>query len=143
MARYLTKEYRYGLDELGEVREVDNDVRTFIVQEQKKVDQVETDQATADQNDYPIPPGETLVQLVNLSTDASRTFTGFSGARHGLIVLRNSGSNNLVVAHDNAGSQDENKVISHTGANITLNPNESLPILYNFSISRWVTVGFI
>lgn len=96
-------------------------------------------QITADQNDYPLDPGI----LQRLSSDASRTITGFANPDSGLKWLVNVGSNNIVIANDNAGSLAANRVLCHTGANITLNPNESVQIGYDFTSSRWRTVGFV
>jgi hypothetical protein len=100
--------------------------------------QVTPDQVLANQNNYALPAGE----LIRLSTDASRTFTGFAGARPGVFVVANVGVFDVVIAHQNAGSDAQNRVICHTGANITLNADESVSIIYDFSSLRWRTVGF-
>lgn len=103
------------------------------------VEQVSPPQVTADQNNYTLSEAE----LVRLSTDASRTFTGFTPPRLGRFVICNVGSFDVVIAHDSASSDAVNHVLCHTGANITLNPNESVTIIYDFVSSRWRTVGFV
>jgi len=139
MARYLD-DRRY--EESGDVGLIDigDNAQPIITRDDgSQIDQTTVPQVTADQNNYAIPPGE----LIRLSTDASRTFTGFSGSRPGLFVICNVGSQNVVIANDNAGSTAENRVLCHSGANITLNANESVLITYDFQSSRWRTIGFV
>lgn len=143
VARYLDGEARYidGRDvpitkpslDPEQIRRIVNTLNAA------QVGQVTQPQVTADQNNYALPESE----LVRLSTDASRTFTGFTPPRTGRFVLCNVGGFDVVVANNNAGSTDVNRVLCHTGANITLNPNESVTIIYDFASSRWRTVGFV
>lgn len=139
MARYLD-DPRY--DESGGLVEVSFDERpTFVAPDagsSSQIDQVTTEQVTADQNNYALPPGE----LIRLSTDASRNFTGFSGARPGIFALANVGASDVVIVNNSGSSTAENRVRCHTGANITLNPGESVFIVYDFGSSVWRTIGF-
>lgn len=136
-------EARYALDTdyaLGRPILDPNQVRQVIIaQNNADVAQVSPPQVTADQNNYALPEAE----LVRLSTDASRTFTGFTPPQRGRFVICNVGAQNVVIANDSASSTDVNRVLCHTGANITLNANESVTIIYDFVSTRWRTVGFV
>lgn len=73
-----------------------------------------------------------------LSTDASRTITGFAGGSKGRIIeITNVGSHNIVIAHQNANSSAANRVISPTGGNITLASEQSAYMRYDFADERW------
>lgn len=99
--------------------------------------QVSPDQIVANQNDFPLPEGV----LIRLSTDASRNITGFAGARSALTVICNVGAQNIVLIHQSASSSAANRIISHTGADLTINANESVLIVYDFTTTRWRTVA--
>lgn len=131
-SRYEDTSFRIREDRVN-----DNPV-VIIREDNSRVDQTTTPQATADQNNYPLPPGD----LIRLSTDASRNFTGFAGSRPGVIALVNVGSFDVVIVNDSGSSTAENRVLCHTGGNITLNPGESVFIVYDFESARWRTVGF-
>lgn len=142
MARYVDEQrydVGYELDPAQIGRDSEILQRVVDNQNEHQIGQVTPDQVTADQNNYTLPDGE----LVRLSTDASRTFTGFAGARPGRFVLCNVGANDLVIANNNVGSDAQNRVLCHTGANITLNPNESVTIIYDFLTTMWRTIGFV
>ena len=102
------------------------------------IGQVTVPQVTANQNDYPLPSSA----VVLFSTDVSRNFTGFAGARPGLTVFCNTGTQDGVIVHNSASSALTNRVLCHTGANITLNGGESAILIYDYAASRWRTVGF-
>lgn len=101
------------------------------------VAQVSPDQITANQNNFPLPEGV----LIRLSTDASRNITGFANPRSSLTVLCNVGAQNIVLVHQSASSTDVNRIISHTGADLTINANESVLIVYDYTTTRWRTVA--
>lgn len=95
-------------------------------------------QITADQNNY--SPGTTT--FLRLSTDASRTITGISGGVDGRhLWVCNVGSNDLVLANQNASSTDTNRIITGTGADVTLNANESCHMIYDSTTQRWRMVS--
>jgi hypothetical protein len=111
-------------------------VQTFLNEARRG--QVLYPEITADQNDYPL--GEGVIHL--FTSDASRTITGFASVGPGIQVISNIGAQNLVLANDNAGSAEANQILAHTGANITLNPNESALIYYDDVTGKVRTVGF-
>lgn len=140
MARYYDDELRYDTEiESQRSENIESQIRRITTDDSQQIDQITPDQVTADQNNYSLPEGE----LVRLTTDAARTFTGFAGARPGRFVIANVGSFDVVIANNSASSNAENRVLCHTGANITLNPGESTEIIYDFESLRWRTIGFV
>jgi len=97
---------------------------------------------TADQNDYS-PTDGFVSSIWRLSSDASRTITGIAagsattGAPGQELTLINVGSNNIVLAHQDTNSSASNRVISPSGANVTLLPNASASLMYDDTTARW------
>ena len=140
MSRYLGEDARYAADSDALIRPELTPAEISQLSgllSATPVGQVSPDQITANQNNYPLPEEF----LVRLSSDAARTITGFAGARPGLTIISNVGAQNIILAHQNAGSAETNRIISHTGADLTINANESVLILYDFTTSRWRTVA--
>lgn len=76
-------------------------------------------QITANQNDY--DPG--YVDVLRLSTDASRNISGFSGGQEGRILhVRNRGSNNIVLLNDSVLSLAGNRIFNPGATNVTMQP---------------------
>jgi len=97
-------------------------------------DQITYEQITSNQNNYELREGF----FHRLSTDASRNITGFANVRPGRFVLiANVGSFDIVITHQDAASVAQNRVLSHTAANITLNANESVFLIYDSVTARW------
>jgi hypothetical protein len=98
-------------------------------------------QLTGDRNDFQLE----RVIVHRLTTDASRTITGFNANNLSgdIQVIANVGSNDLVLANNSGSSSAVNRILCHTGANITLNPNESVPIFYDKTSARVRTIGFV
>jgi len=92
-------------------------------------------QITANQNDYAQPetPGRW-----RLSSDASRDITGIAYSNDGEpIYIVNVGSNDIVLKHQDAASRAENRIISTSGADITLGSNEIASGWYDEVSLRW------
>src|SRR5262245_52098107 len=83
-----------------------NDLPFIVPEDNSQIDQVTVPQVTANQNNYPLPPGG----MVIFTTDASRNFTGFVGARPGLTVFYNGGSFDGVIVNNSGSSTAENRV---------------------------------
>lgn len=101
-------------------------------------------QITGDQNDY-APSGWQQADVVRLDTDASRTITGFaapSTARAASKILFNVGSNDLVIAHQSGSSNAANRVITTTGADVTLAAGEAALLTYDPTSDRWRLYAF-
>lgn len=93
-------------------------------------------QITSNQNNYsPL----TYDQNMRLSSDASRNITGFSLLQKAgqSNYIFNIGSNNIVLKHENASSLAANRILSSTGSDIVMLPNDIVAIYYDGVISRW------
>ena len=91
-------------------------------------------QLTASHNNYAIGSA----RVVRLSSDASRTITGFRGGLPNQeLTLINVGSNNIVVAHQSASSDAANRVLLEAGANLTLAANDAVTLYYDQATARW------
>ena len=95
-------------------------------------------QLTADVNDYAPATGNSMRQVWRVDTDASRTITGIA-VQQGSDTqwITNVGANNLVLAHQNVSSAASNRIISPTGANLTLGPDESACLWHDTTTDRW------
>lgn len=101
-------------------------------------------QITANQNDY---NPQTLAYLWNLSSDASRDITGIGldqspynytvvdGQTH---LLVNSGSNDIVLKHQDTNSTAAYRFKNSTGADITLTAGQAAEVIYSTALSRWL-----
>lgn len=91
-------------------------------------------QITADQNDYNLGTG-TFFRLVS---NASRNITGLANGADGrMVYLVNVGANNIVLQNQNAGSTDANKIITGTGADVTLAADNAATLIYDAASQRW------
>lgn len=91
-------------------------------------------QIVANQNNYDL--GIAIVH--RFSTDASRAFSGFLAPLIEIThIIMNAGSFDLVVQHQNTNSLAVDRVITTTGADVTLEPNDSMIIWYDITTLRW------
>lgn len=94
-------------------------------------------QITADQDDYSPTNLESAVVL-RLSTDASRTITGLAARGDGEAkLIQNVGSNDLVLANQNASSVAANRFALESGNNETISAGGQRWIIYDGTSSRW------
>jgi hypothetical protein len=138
MPRYNDDFDRYGGGDVNSPIEIGNLDLPVTIAPDPGDDQASVS-VTADQNNYGLPPSGFVI----VSTDASRNFTGFTGARLGLTVFCNGGSFDAVIVNNSGSSTLQNRTLTHTGANITLNPGESALLFYDFVALRWRTIGFV
>lgn len=99
-------------------------------------------QITANQNNYTIADNNSVMRL---SSDASRDITGIV-VSHGTAItnadgewlqLINVGSNNIVLKNQDANSTAANRLLTSTGADVTLGANEVANLFYDATTSRW------
>lgn len=91
-------------------------------------------QITANQDDYETGTLRTL----RVSTDASRNLTGLAGGWPGReLRIINAGSQDIVLQNQNAGSSEGNRVITGTGADITLAADDIANLWYDGTTGRW------
>ncbi len=89
---------------------------------------------TADQNNY--DPG--IGVAIRLLSDASRTITGLTGGVDGRrLLLINAGSNDIVFANQSASSQEVNRIITGTGASVTVAADNLFQLWYDSMTQRW------
>ena len=91
-------------------------------------------QITSNQNNYALPKG----RIVRMSTDISRTITGFSAGTAGEVrKIVNVGSANLVLSNLNGASLAANQILTGTGGDITLTPNATVNLWYDNTSAQW------
>lgn len=101
-------------------------------------EQLSPAQLTADVNDYQPATLNAMRQVWRLSSDASRNVTGVAVQQDDDTQwIMNIGANNIVIQHQNAGSVAGNRIISPTGADYTIGPNESCALIHDQITDRW------
>jgi hypothetical protein len=89
---------------------------------------------TSDQNNYDL--GTAIVH--RFTTDASRTITGFlAPVIERMDVLLNVGAQDLVLANQDGSSDEANRVITGTGASVTVAADTCVLIWYDLTTARW------
>ena len=89
---------------------------------------------TASQNDYELPNTD----VVYVSSNLACNITGFSGGRKGRhIEIWNSGGYVFTILHQSSLSVPYNRILSYTGASLTLSPNMRIVLYYDITIARW------
>lgn len=92
-------------------------------------------QITANQNDYN-PTGLSTASTLRLSTDAARDITGLQGGADGrVIVLHNTGSNNIVLKDESTSSTAAYRFALN--ADVTLGADQAAVLQYDSTSSRW------
>lgn len=95
----------------------------------------------ADANDYQGQGiGNSMRQVVRVeASGADRTITGLDRQQiNDTVYVVNIGATfNIVLAHQNASSAAENRIISPTGANLTLGPDEYAFLWHDDTTNRW------
>lgn len=85
---------------------------------------------------FRLDPSVATSSISGLGLTATSLFTALSGAVHQIWNV-DSGSNKIVLQHQNAGSSAANRFICDTGADITLSPNEGATLWYDGTTQRW------
>lgn len=96
-------------------------------------------QIASDQNNY-APTGYSTATSMRLSTDASRTITGFSGGEAGKVMtFHNVGSFPLILAYESSSSTAANRFSFYK----RLKPNQAVTMQYDGTTSRWSEFNFV
>jgi len=91
-------------------------------------------QITADQNNYAIGAGT----FFRLTSDAARTLTGLTGGFDGKqLIIVNVGSQNILLADQSGSSTAANRIITGTGATVTISPDQIAVLIYDATTARW------
>ena len=104
---------------------------------------VTPDQIAANQNNYD-PTGLQGAFCMRLATDASRSVTGLLApppAAGRLVLIVNIGANDLVLVHESASSDAENRFNFSGAADVTLTALSTLLIYYDSTSERWIALG--
>lgn len=91
-------------------------------------------QFTANQNN--LTPGN--YDILRLSSDTSRNLTGIADGRKGRILqLVNTGSNDIVIKHQDGSSTDINRFLVSGGTDMTLGAGQRASAYYDSTTQRW------
>src|SRR3990167_119813 len=91
-------------------------------------------QITANQNDYETGLGGWF----RISSDAARTITCFAGGTDGRgFVLTNVGRFNITLANQSASSAAAYRILTGTGNDIILAPDDDAWLIYDITTERW------
>ena len=91
-------------------------------------------QFTADQNNLSLGTGG----IIRLSSDAARNITGFSGGQSGdARLLVNVGSFAITLKHQSTSSNETNRIIGVSSADVAIPSQGSVVIYYDGTDSRW------
>lgn len=100
-------------------------------------------QITADQNDYN-PTNAANATFWRINSDAQRSITGIVSGKSGQrIILANVGSFDILLSNQSASSAAANRIITGTGAAITLSADTQRELWYDPTTSRWRVLGTI
>lgn len=90
----------------------------------------------ATQNDYAIWASSNYARLGSATTNV--VFTGFVAIAGMVGIVHNAGSFNLTFNHQDAGSTAANRIITSTGAAVTITPRQSALFRYDATDARWI-----
>jgi len=80
--------------------------------------------------------------LVRLTGASAQSITGIAGGTDGrVLTIINAGSQTATLANQSASSAAANRIITGTGANLTLASDASINLVYDSGASRWRVVG--
>jgi hypothetical protein len=97
-------------------------------------------QIASDQNDYDHGCGQASTITLRLSTDASRSITGFANGLDGkVLIIHNVGSNSLGLTDASLSSVAANRM--ELGGNQTIAAEGSIELRYDATSSRWRIKG--
>jgi len=99
---------------------------------------IQTDSTTTGANATVSSVTKSYVELTNASLTSVDMITAGSAGQ--LLVLSNRTGASVVVNNE-TGATASNRILTGSGANLTLSNNASLVIIYNTTSSRWMIVG--
>lgn len=100
-------------------------------------EEVTEPQLTANQNNFPLAPGFALHRF---TTDGvARTITGFAGGAPGRVKFfcNAGGGANITLNNQDAASSAENRIITGTGGNVAITPDQLVYLIYDNTSQRW------
>ena len=94
-------------------------------------------QLTANRNDFPLNPGFLLHRF---TTDGvARIITGFAGGSAGRVFYfcNAGGGVNITLNNQDAASLAQNRIITGTGGNVAVTPDQLVYLVYDNFTQRW------
>lgn len=88
-----------------------------------------------DRDDIELGQEKALVQ--RFATEGSRSISGFWGDEGEVIVIINVGDGRLTLANRSERSLPQNRIVTGTGADLVLEPDETATIFYDEASERW------
>jgi hypothetical protein len=95
---------------------------------------------TKDENNFSLSNDANVIRL---SSDATRSITGFGALQSSSVTIYNVGSYDIRIVHQSANSLETNRVISATGSDLVIGPNDSLTLVYDNVSLRWRSGGAV
>lgn len=97
---------------------------------------------SADAHDY-LPQGIGVAVGLRLNPTAARSVTGLGEGKDGRFFLLENTSTlyALTLKHENAGSLAQNRFHTPNGADVTVQPNQAVLVIYDALSFRWRVVG--
>jgi len=93
---------------------------------------------TADQKDYDLGSGT----FFRISSDATRTITGFAGGTNGRVLeIVNVGNFGITLTNLDTSSADANQIITGTQGSIRLSPSGSVRLIYDDVSMKWRVIS--
>lgn len=81
--------------------------------------------------------------VIRVSSDATRNITGFGALQSSSVTIYNVGSYDIRIVHQSSNSLPQNRVISATGSDLVIGPNDSLTLVYDNVSLRWRSGGAV
>jgi len=81
---------------------------------------------------------------IKLSSSSTNNIIGIGAGTEGeLRILTNIGSNNIVIKHNDTSISTDQRILTNSSQNITLNPNNSINLIYDQTAQKWrvISVG--
>jgi len=95
---------------------------------------------TGNTNNYDLSQKTSCVKV---GTNGSYNITGIVAGGEGeyLTLMNTSGSEVTTIMHEDSASSAANRITTFNGADIALNPNDTIQLQYDTAISRWRQIG--
>lgn len=88
-------------------------------------------------NDW-TPTGIATSMIIRIATSGTTTITGVGNGIGGrVLILHNISGNNITLANQSASSSAGTRMITGTGADITMAPDQSATMVFDTSTNRW------
>ena len=123
-----------------EISQITNALSTGTGASSSILDQVTLPDISATANDLFLPTGNSFRAL---TSGGAQTVTGFANGMAGRqVVFMNVGVDAITLANDNAGSTEQNRILTGIGGDLVIQPDRSAMLTYDGEIARWRVTSF-